>query len=202
MNKLKHIDHGRYVLDKIIYREYDCVNPNVKRKEYTESDWNSDDILNNPKYSYSNVYYDSNPFVYVTTPKMTCVFGLDRRSNIMNLQFTDYKTNPHMKSFFEFIRNLEFQQMMYLGLDDSNSDVYTSQIRYSKDDKYDPTLVVKLPFIYNKYDVDIYHDDFPISILNIQRFSRMTCDIYIDKIWRFNGRYICKWKAKQIYVHT
>ena len=92
--------------------------------------------------------------------------------------------------------------MMYLGLDDSNSDVYTSQIRYSKDDKYDPTLVVKLPFTYNKYDVDIYHDDFPISILNIQRFSRMTCDIYIDKIWRFNGKYICKWKAKQIYVHN
>ena len=100
MNKLKHIDHGQYVLDRIQYREYDCVNPNVKRKEYTESDWNSDDILNNPKYSYSTIYYNANPFIYLTTPKMTCVFGLDRRSNTINLQFTDYKTDPHMKSFF------------------------------------------------------------------------------------------------------
>ena len=25
-------------------------------------------------------------------------------------------------------------------------------------------------------------------------------DIYIDKIWKFNEKFICKWKAKVIYL--
>ena len=29
----------------------------------------------------------------------------------------------------------------------------------------------------------------------------MTCDIYIDKIWKFNDRFYCKWKVRNIFVH-
>ena len=65
---------------------------------------------------------------------------------------------------------------------------------------HDPSLVTKLPFKYNKFEVDIYKDDFPISIFNIQKFMNMTCDIYIDiyidKVWKFNDRYICKWQTE------
>ena len=28
----------------------------------------------------------------------------------------------------------------------------------------------------------------------------MQCDIYIDKIWKFNDVYYCKWKARKIYL--
>ena len=33
MNNLKHIDHGKYIIDNIKYINYDCTNPNVKTKE-------------------------------------------------------------------------------------------------------------------------------------------------------------------------
>ena len=72
---------------------------------------------------------------------------------------------------------------------------------YDKKGVYDPTLYIKLPFNYNKYEVDIYNDRFPITILGIQKYMTMTCDIYIDKIWKFNDRYICKWKVRNIFVH-
>ena len=197
MNKLKHIDHGKYIIDNIKYINYNYVNPNAKKKEYVKT---NNKILENEKYAYTQINYSKSPMIYVTTPKMVCLFGLDKKSNTMNLQFTEYKTDKIMNSFMEFIKNIEFQQMAYIGLDENNSDLYTSQIRYS--DKYDPNLVVKLPFTYNKYDVDIYHDDFLISIFNIAKFSKMKCDIYIDKIWKFNGKYICKWKVKKIYVYS
>ena len=28
----------------------------------------------------------------------------------------------------------------------------------------------------------------------------MQCDIYIDKIWKYNDVYYCKWKARKIYL--
>ena len=79
-------------------------------------------------------------------------------------------------------------------------DKYLSQIRQDKDMKYDPNLIVKIPFRGNSYDVDIRNKDSPCSITNIYRFSKMKCDIYIDKIWKFNGKYICKWKVKKIEI--
>ena len=199
MNNLKHIDHGKYIIDNIKYINYDCTNPNVKTKEYKVN--NDDDILSNDKFAYSQIIYNNNPMVYVTTPMMVCPFGFNKNLNTMNLQFTNYKLDEHMNSFLEFIKNIEFQQMLYLNLDEDNSELYSSQIKYSKNDKYDPTLVVKFPFQYNKYDVDIYNDNLPLSIFNIQKFNKLTCDIYIDKIWRFNDQYICKWKVRRIYVH-
>jgi len=91
--------------------------------------------------------------------------------------------------------------MAHIGLDIDNSELYKSQIQYSKNDVYDPSMIVKLPFKYNKFEVDIYKDDFPISIFNIQKFMNMKCDLYIDKVWKFNDRYICKWKVRNIYVY-
>ena len=36
----------------------------------------------------------------------------------MNLQFTNYQTDPEMNGFFEFVKNIEFQQMAHIGLDE------------------------------------------------------------------------------------
>ena len=198
MNNLKHIDHGKYTIDNIRYINYNLKNPNVKKKEYVRDDTLA---IENDKLAYIQVIYDRNPMIYVTTPKMFCPFGLNKKGYTMNLQFSNYKTDPHMNSFFEFIKNIEFQQMAHIGINKENIDNYISQIQYDKNEVYDPTLVVKLPFSYNKFDVDIYNDNFPMSILNIQKFCNMTCDIYIDKIWKFNDRFVCKWKVRNIFVH-
>lgn len=198
LSNLKHIYYERYSIDSIRYENYNLKNPNVKDKEYV---LDNNDAVKNEKLAYIQVIYNNNPILYVTTPKMFCPFGLNKKGFIMNLQFTNYQTDPEMNGFFEFIKNIEFQQMAHIGLDETNSESYMSQIQYSKNDVYDPSLVVKLPFKYNKFEVDIYSDNFTLSVFNIQKFMNMTCDIYIDKIWKFNDRFYCKWKVRNIYVH-
>jgi hypothetical protein len=199
LSHLKHINFNKYSIDSISYENYNLKNPNVKKKEYELSD--NKDAVDNDRLAYIQIIYNNNPIIYVTTPKMFCPFGLNKKSYTMNLQFNNYSTDPEMKGFFEFIKNIEFQQMEHIGLGESNSDLYTSQIQYSKDNIYDPTMIVKLPFKYNKFEVDIYNDEFPLSVFNIQKFMNMKCDIYIDKIWKFNDKYISKWKVRNIYVY-
>lgn len=198
MNKLMNIDHGNYMIDSFIYIDKECENPNIKKKKYINS--KNNDTVNNENLAYIQILYNNNPTIYLTTPKMFCPFGLNEKTNIMNLQFSNLKTDMNMKSFYEFIKHIEFSQMLHIGLKDDNSHLYSSQIQYDKKEKYDPTLICKLPFIYNKYDVDIWHDSYPITIKNIQKYTNMICDIYIDKIWKYNEKYICKWKVKNIYV--
>ena len=176
LNNLKHIYYERYSIDNIRYENYNLKNPNVKEKEYVLD--NNDDAVENEKLAYIQVIYNNNPILYVTTPKMFCPFGLNKKGFTMNLQFTNYQTDSEMNGFFEFIKNIEFQQMAHIGLDETNSDLYMSQIQYSKNDVYDPSLIVKLPFKYNKFEVDIYSDNFTLSVFNIQKFMNMTCDIY------------------------
>tara|TARA_B100000900_G_scaffold143944_1_gene121995 strand:+ start:1782 stop:2396 length:615 start_codon:yes stop_codon:yes gene_type:complete len=198
ISNLKHIDHGKYIIDKIQYINFNLKNPNVQEKEYIRDD---SVAVENERLSYIQLLYNNNPMVYITTPKMFCPFGFNKNANTMNLQFTNLETDAHMKSFFEFIQNIEFQQMAHIGLTEENADLYKTQIQYDKKGVYDPSLYVKLPFNYNKYEVDIYNDRFPITILGIQKYMTMTCDIYIDKIWKFNDTYICKWKVRNIFVH-
>ena len=198
ISNLKHIDHGKYIIDKIQYINFNLKNPNVQEKEYIQDD---SVAVENERLSYIQLLYNNNPMIYITTPKMFCPFGFNKNANTMNLQFTNLETDAHMKSFFEFIQNIEFQQMAHIGLTEENADLYKTQIQYDKKGVYDPSLYVKLPFNYNKYEVDIYNDRFPITILGIQKYMTMTCDIYIDKIWKYNDTYICKWKVRNIFVH-
>ena len=198
ISNLKHIDHGKYIVDQIQYINYNLKNPNVKEKVYIQDD---SVAVENERLSYIQLIYNRNPMIYVTTPKMFCPFGFNKKTSTINLQFTNLETDPHMKSFYEFIQNIEFQQMAHIGLTEENANLYKSQIQYDKNGVYDPTLVTKLPFNYNKYEVDIYNDKFPTTILGIQKYMTMTCDIYIDKIWKYNDQYICKWKVRNIFVH-
>lgn len=193
------IDHGVYLIEGFKYIDKDCINPNSKKKQYKDSE--NKNTVNNEKLSYIQLLYNNNPTIYLTTPKMFCPFGLNTTTNILNLQFTNLKSDKNMKSFYEFIKNLEYSQMAYIGLSEENCELYNSQIQHDKNGKYDPTLICKLPFTYNRYDVDIYKDDYPITIKGLNKFINVTCDIYIDKIWKYNERYICKWKIKNIYVY-
>ena len=170
------------------------------KKEYEKS-------LSNPhtdlKFAYTQLYYKKKPQIVVTTPVMICPFGINKHgSNFkMCLQFTNYASNPEMKSFYDFIQYCEYKQMELLGLDESNQDLFISQIRHDKYDKYDPNLEIKLPFNYNRFQCDIYSDSYSdINIMNISKYSKLQCDIYLDKIWKYNDNFISKWKVKMIHL--
>ena len=196
MDKLKNADHGIYKLDDINYISYICTDR--KNRKYK-----ADNTIpkENERLSHIDIFYKYNTIIEVTTPEMIIPFGIDKNNGFqMKLQFTNYKTDDNMKSFHEFISNLEFQQMAYIGLGEDDIDLYNSQIYQDKQNKYDPLLTVKIPFIKNKVTVDIYHDEYILNIMNINIFSKVKCDIYIDKIWKYNEKYICKWKVKKIYV--
>ena len=170
-----------------------------KKKEYEyqeEQGVAPKDIQN---LGYVNISMGKYP-IYVTTPRMVAPFGFNKKNNQIYLQFTNVKTDSEMNSFYNFIQNIEMKQMEYLGFDEDDADLYLSQIRYDKNGKYDPNLIIKVPFSKNKYDVDIRNKDGECSISNIYNFSKMQCDIYIDNIWKFNEKYVCKWKVKRIQL--
>jgi hypothetical protein len=184
----------------ITYRKYVVIDSSQKNKEYIEDD--SDRLPKDIENLGFIDIFSGKYRINVTSPLMVCPFGFNRQSHTMSLQFTNLKTNSEMQSFYEFIQKVEFQQMRYLGLSEEETDLYLSQIRYDKKGKYDPTLIVKIPFNnQNRYDVEMKNKDSDCSISKIYNFSKLQCDIYIDKIWKFNGRYVCKWKASKVYIH-
>ena len=177
-----------------------CKNVNAKQKEYIFCQTHP---LTDLKYCYTQLYYYKDPQLVVTTPIMVCPFGINQRGSSfkMCLQFTNYLNDPEMSRFYEFIQECEYKQMELLGLTEDNSDLFISQIRRDKLEKYDPNLEVKIPFSYNQFQCDIYSDNYSgIGILNIKKFSKLQCDIYLDKIWKYNDSYISKWKVKMIHV--
>lgn len=195
---LKNIQHNNYLEQPITYSKYICKNCNAKNKvyEYSNDERDPKDISN---IGYIDVSINDN-IIYVTTPIMICPFGFNKETDILTLQFSNVKTDNEMKSFFYFIQNLEHNQMKYIGLGKDETDQYLSQIRYDKEMKYDPNLVVKVPFQKNRYNVDIRNKESSYSVKNIYKFSKVKCDIYIDKIWKFNGKYVCKWKVRNILI--
>ena len=202
MSKLKNITHDLYKVDQIKYTKYLIKDCSVKKKDIEYIlDKSKEDAVNIKNIGYVSLYYNQNPLIYVTTPVMVCLFGLDKRTKQMSLQFTNLESNSEMKSFFDFIENIEVNNMKNLGIDEDNYDKYINQIRYDKDRKYDPNLSVKVPFVNNRYDIDIYSDEYSlINIENICNFTKMKCDIYIDKIWKWNDVFTCKWKVKVIHL--
>jgi len=109
--------------------------------------------------------------------------------------------DPLMKSFYDCIQTIEYRQMELLGLGEGDEDSFISQIKHDKKGIYDPNLHMKLPFTYNKFNTEVFNDDGPVSnIMYIPRFAKMECDIYLDKIWRFNDKFISKWKVKKIHL--
>jgi hypothetical protein len=199
--KTKNYFHDMLDLSKMSYCHYSCCDPSCKDcdKEFEECDHCSP--KENKKFGYVQLYYGKNPLIYVTTPVMVCPFGLNKNNFQMSLQFTNMTDDPIMKSFFDFIQELEFEQMKLLGLEEEDEDAYISQIRYDKKGKYDPNLVVKVPFSYNKFNCDIYSDNYSgMSMMNISKFSKLQCDIYLDKVWGANDKYVAKWKVRVIHV--
>ena len=160
-------------------------------------------IKNHPRFGYYQLYYLTNNQLIVNTPAMKCLFGIQKNGNqfSMSLQFTDLEENEEMKRFYDFIENIQFYCMARIGLDEEDADNFISQIKYDKKKKYDPNLSIKIPFHYNRFQTEIYSKDTPdINLFQIQAFTPMRCDIYVDKIWKMNDSFHMKWKCKNIYL--
>tara|TARA_B110000495_G_C22753338_1_gene441321 strand:- start:7 stop:546 length:540 start_codon:yes stop_codon:yes gene_type:complete len=157
-----------------------------------------------PCFGYLTVGYLRNPHLYVTTPVMKCLFGVQKKGDInfqMNLQFTDLEEDPQMRQFYDFIEGCEFNAMKSLGLTEDDSDRFISQIYHDKKGMYEPNLNVKLPFQYNKFATDLYSEHSSgVNIFSINRFQKMECDLYVDRIWRMNDKFYMKWKCKIIHI--
>ena len=195
---LKNFHYNIYDGKELSFKKYVCKDCTQKKKEFEYDGSNKlpKDMLN---IGYIEVLSGKYP-VKVTTPVMVCPFGFNKQTNQIYLQFTNLKTDHEMNGFFNFIQHIEHQEMKYLGLTSEDVDLYISQIKFDKKEQYDPNLIIKVPFRSNKYDVDIRTTDKDCSIANIYNFSKMKCDIYIDNIWKFNGKYVCKWKVSSILL--
>ena len=192
-------EEGIFEGTNIKYRNFICKDCSQKKKEFEyqkKTNKLPKDILN---LGYIEVSINSK-LINVTTPIMVCPFGFNEESKQLTLQFTNVRTDKEMNDFFNFIQKIEFEQMKYLGLNEDNSELYISQIRHDKKGKYDPNLLVKAPFHSNRYDVNIKTKNGTCSITNIFNWSKVKCNIYIDKIWKFNDKYVCKWKVKDITI--
>ena len=181
---------------------YQCDDLSVdKSTEKTYSATEDQSILGHPCYGYSQLYYHKDPFFYITTPPMKSLFGVQKgygSTFTMNLQFTDLDTDPEMKQFYDYINDVESICRTFVGADSNH---FLSQIKRDKNQKYDPYLVVKLPFRYNRFEVDIYSDTLPyVNLLSIPSFRMVQCDIYLDKIWPCDQKYCAKWKIKCIHL--
>jgi hypothetical protein len=188
--QLRNVNWEQYDIDTIRYK-----NITVDNKETTKK------AIQDNTLSHIDIYYFKNPFLYVTTPTMVSPFKFNRDTHLLYLQFTNLKTDTVMESFYDFITMLELNQMKWMGIEEDTADSYLSQIKQDKQEKYDPNLVTKVPFRSNRYEVDIFNSDKQlVSIYNIPRFAKLQCDIYIDKIWKYNGKFVCKWKIKKIHL--
>jgi hypothetical protein len=197
---LSNRNHSYYLGKDIKYTNYICKDCSQKKKVYEICKGDDDcDPKMISNLGYIDIEIGRYPIV-LTTPLMVCPFGFNKGTNTLTLQFTNFKTDPEMNSFLKFIKELELKQMQYIGLEEEESDLYLSQIKVDSKMKYDPNLLLKVPFRNNSYDVSIKNKESSISITNIYKWTKLRCDIYIDKIWKFNGKYVCKWKVKAILI--
>ena len=99
MNRLKNIHHDKYKVDDIQYANLlweDCT----KKKEVIP-DKSRKFAVDLKNIAYTSVYYNGTPMIYVTTPVMTCLWGMNKQTKQLSLQFTDLETDSSMKSFYK-----------------------------------------------------------------------------------------------------
>ena len=134
---------------------------------------------------------------YFYTPIMHVPFGIENYKNTysMNLQFRTIKDNDNLKSFLEFIQTLEEQLKKKLNI--TNED-FISQLKYH--DKYDPILMTKFLFKYDKIECDVKNKKEYLNIHDLGKNFSCKCLLFIDKIWYFKGRYSYKLKVKELII--
>ena len=106
-----------------------------------------------------------------------------------------------IKTFSYSDENNEFLDMEQNNYFFEGEDCKVLYFSADKNEIYEPNLLVKLPFQYNKFLIDLYSDFSSIvNIFTIKKFQRMECDLYVDRVWRMNDKFYMKWKCKIIHM--
>jgi hypothetical protein len=205
MTTLEYRMHEKVDMGSLRTCPFLCEDMSVKKvSDRTYAKTKESCIKDHPCYGYLQLNYQKNPFLYVTTPPMKCLFGIQKHGFNqfqMSLQFTDLETDPTMKSFYDFIETTEFECMRHLGLTENEGDRLISQIKRDKQKKYEPNLSVKIPFRYNRFETDIYSEhSATVNLLQVPSFALVQCDIYLDKVWKMNDSFHGKWKCRVIHL--
>ena len=191
-------------IENIIITPFLCDDMSVKQCEKKYSTCNNKEYCkDHPRFGYLQLYLGKKPNLVISTPPMKCLFGVQKTGNNFNmsLQFSNLKEDANMKFFFDLIQNVEFECMKKIGLDETDADNFISQIKQDKNNKYDPNLSIRLPFHKNSFQMDITSENSSIiNIFNIQNFTNMQCDIYLDRIWQMNNKFYAKWKCSKIHI--
>ena len=132
-NFLVNKHHNLFSNKQLSYKLFLCKDCTKKKKEYIqhETDHKPCNILN---LGYIGITCGKYP-IMITTPTMICPFGFNSQNQNLTLQFTNIKDDSEMKSFYDFIQELELNQMQYLGLTEDTADLYLTQIRQDKEEK-------------------------------------------------------------------
>ena len=202
MSKIKYVTCDKIKLQNLKALPHLCDDMSVKQSDKTYSLCEGC-IKDHPCFGHLQLKMGRNLFLYVTTPPMKCLFGVQKSgSNFnMSLQFTNLKEDSDMKYFYDFIQRTEFECMKHLGLTEEDADRFISQIKQDKKGVYEPNLSIKLPFSYNQFQTELYSDHSDtVNLFQIQGFTPMECDISLDKIWKMNDKFYAKWKCKVIHL--
>lgn len=123
--------------------------------------------------SFYNISYYGEKITF-TTPLMSCAFGVEKEySNyLMKLRFKNM--NDEHSDLFDFISCLEnvIQETLRLPI--------KSNIK--KSSKFNPLLIVKLPYRKDKFTV-VIEDDKIHNILDIEKNMTFRCVVQINNIW-------------------
>ena len=176
--------------------------------------------------------YNGQP-LYVQTPEMVTPFdsscwnatgGTDpsKDKHSVELSFKGMDGRSTLRHFHNFLNDFDTKIVEsalenctnWLKKKYNSTDViaalYTPLLKRSKnkdtgevDDKYPPTFKVNLPFVDNKYKVDIYNADREIvPMSSIQKGSKVTAILQCTGVWIAGGKFGCSWRAIQLRVIT
>ena len=210
----KFYDYTKIDFSKINYIQFiekDPENPEHRDAKNSEKIFKKEYIScfkhkvprNNLLLTHLNVNYNGSGRIQITTPVMKNIFGINKQhtSFDMCLSFVDVENDATMKAFYDVVKTFEYSQMAQIGITEETEREYFSQIKQSEEAHYDPYISIKLPFKYNRFEVDIYNKEYSgMSIVDVRHGYMLRCNIYMDKIQKYNGKYICKWKCSYIDV--
>ena len=100
--KCKYITYDKIDQNKIKFINYQCEDMSIIKSSEKKYKENKNCKKEDNNFGYVNIKYCNNLFLYLTTPKMKCLFGINKTSGNsfqMNLQFTNLNDDQKMKSF-------------------------------------------------------------------------------------------------------
>lgn len=148
------------------------------------------------KSSHFNILHNGNP-INIETAKFPLPFGLEEAYNNMYIKLclSNIKKSKDSQDLYNFIQNIESRIVSLIP----DCDNIQSQIRTHSE--YDPILTVKVPTFRNSVSCTIVDtDNTPFNIYGLCKGDYVKCQLVIDTVWYFKGKYSYKIKAKQIIV--